>query len=156
MAQELLTYAGLAQRLNISIAAAKGLAKGLHLTRYAAPDGKTLLLVDLSRLRAADFADDADDDVPEFESEPRRRRRPAPRRVARAQIVASLHERIEDIQRQLDRVEEESGGQTLPGPDSHVLAELFRIAADARLTAEQAREEVAAHRPRRWWKRASA
>lgn len=172
MAQELLTYAGLAQRLNISIAAAKGLAKGLHLTRYAAPDGKTLLLVDLSRLRAADFADDgddepvrrgryaarddADDDVPEFESEPRRRRRPAPRRAARAQIVASLHERIEDIQRQLDRVEEESGGQTLPGPDSHVLAELFRIAADARQTAEQAREEVAAHRPRRWWKRASA
>jgi hypothetical protein len=171
MAQELLTYAGLAQRLNITIGAAKGLAKGLHLTRYAAPDGKTLLLVDLSRLRAGDLAADDVEDEPvpiaprrarpevvddgeEIDFEPRRRRRPGPRRAARAQIVASLHERIEDIQRQLYRVEDASDGQTLSGPDSHALAELFRIAADARQTAEQAREEVAAQRSRRWWKRA--
>ena len=171
MAQELLTYAGLAQRLNITLGAAKGLAKGLHLTRYAAPDGKTLLLVDLSRLRAEDFAaDDIEDepvhlgrrsareDVDEetHEVTARRKRRPGSRRITRAQIVASLHERIEDIQRQLDRVEDGSGDQALAGPDSPLLAELFRVAADARQTAEQAREELAAHRSRRWWKRASA
>ena len=107
MAQELLTYAGLAQRLNITIGAAKGLAKGLHLTRYAAPDGKTLLLVDLSRLRAADFAaddmdeepvrhgssharEDVDDDSDEVELAPRRQHRPRVRRTTRAQIVGLL------------------------------------------------------------------
>jgi hypothetical protein len=170
MARELLSYVGLAQRLNITIGAAKGLAKGLHLTRYAAPDGETLLLVDLSRLRAADFGDDieedpvrnsrarADDggDSHEVEFAPRRQRRPNVRRATRAQIVASLHERIEDIQRQLDRVEDGSGDQELEGPDSFLLADLFKIAADARQTAEQTREELAAHRSRRWWKRASA
>lgn len=171
MAQELLTYAGLAQRLNITMGAAKGLAKGLHLTRYAAPDGNTVLLVDLSRLRAEDFAaddiedepahlgrrsarQDVDDDAPEFA--PRRQRRDRPSRITRAQIVASLHERIEDIQRQLDRVEDGPGDPSLAGPDSPLLAELFRAAAEARQTAEQAREELAAHRSRRWWKRATA
>lgn len=173
MAQELLTYAGLAQRLNITIGAAKGLAKGLHLTRYAAPDGKTLLLVDPSRLRAEDFAaddmdeepmrrgssharEDVDDDSHDVEFAPRRQHRPRVRRTPRAQIVASLHQRIGDIQRQLDRVEDGAGTQEPAGPDSALLAELFRVAADARQTAEQAREELAAHRSRRWWKRASA
>jgi hypothetical protein len=172
MAQELLTYGGLAQRLNISVAAAKGLAKGLHLTRYPAPDGKTLLLVDLSRLRATDLAADDDDepmrrgrrrtpedidnDAPDFDVEPRRQRRPGPRRAARAQMVASLHERIEHIQRQLERAETEAGEQAFAGPDDDVLNELFQIAYDARQTAEQAREELAAYRSRRWWKRASA
>ena len=172
MPQELLTYAGLAQRLNISIAAAKGLAKGLQLTRYAGPDGKTLLLVDLSRLRSADLADDIDDeplrlgrrparepmddDAHDIDIEPRRHRRPAPRRAARARMVASLHERIEEIQRQLDRVEDASSEQTMEGPDRRVLAELYRIASDARDTAEQTREELAAYGSRRWWKRASA
>lgn len=172
MPQELLTYAGLAQRLNISIAAAKGLAKGLQLTRYTGPDGKTLLLVDLARLRNAGLAaDDADeepvrlsrrstreaveDDAHDDEIEPRRHRRPAPRRAARAQIVASLHERIEEIQRQLDRVEDASAEPMTDGPDRRVLAELYRIAADARDTAEQTREELAAYRSRRWWKRSA-
>ena len=155
MAQELLTYAGLAQRLNITIGAAKGLAKGLHLTRYAAPDGKTLLLVDPSRLRAEDFA--ADD----MDEEPMRRGSSHAREDVDddshdVEFVASLHQRIGDIQRQLDRVEDGAGTQEPAGPDSALLAELFRVAADARQTAEQAREELAAHRSRRWWKRASA
>lgn len=172
MAHELVTYAGLAQRLNISTAAAKALAKGLKLTRYAAPDEQTLLLVDLSRLRGAGFADDdtedqrrrpgwsarkdTDNDAHAFDVAPRRLRRPNPRRAMRAQIVASLHERIEDIQRQLDRVEAASDDQSVPGPDSHMVAELFRVAAHARQTAEQAREGLTTHRSRRWWKRASA
>ena len=172
MAQELLTYAGLAQRLNISLAAAKGLAKGLHLTRYPAPDGKTLLLVDLAHLRGTDFAaddsadepmrlarrnprEDVDDEADEIAFEPRRTHRPAARRAARAQMVAALHERIEELQRQLDRVEDGSG-DPVAGPDSPLLAELFKVAADARHTAEQARDELAEYRSRRWWKRASA
>ena len=173
MAQELLTYAGLAQRLSISLAAAKALAKGLNLTRYAAPDGKTLVLVDLARLRGVDFAADEADDAPvrlgrrparedidddaddDRAFEPRRARRPAPRRAARAQMVAALHERIEELQRQLDRVEDGSG-DALTGPDSPLLAELFKIADDARHTAEQTRDELAEYRSRRWWKRASA
>ena len=51
MAQELLSYADLAQRLNLSTTAAKVIAIGLRLPRYAAPDGRTVVLCNVAELR---------------------------------------------------------------------------------------------------------
>jgi hypothetical protein len=36
------------------------------------------------------------------------------------------------------------------------MSEFFKIAAEARHTAERTRDELAEYRSRRWWKRASA
>lgn len=175
MAQELLTYAELAQRLNISAAAAKVIAKGLQLPRYAAPDGRTVVLCDVAQLRGRQ-------DAERSEVEPTRRagpirgrgsyddlstsytaahpplHRPVSWSNSRAEMIASLHDRIDELQRQLDRVEN-GGGHEAAVADSPLLAELCRVAAQAgaaKQTADKAREEIAAYRSRPWWKRASA
>jgi len=181
MAEELLTYDGLARELEISIAAARALAKGLKLDRYTAPDGKTLILVDVALLRAEQAAEDSFDDDDEEEDDapvraharlrahvddaPRRRApaiapRRAPRSGARgktrAQVFAALYRRIDDIQRRLDEAETDTEHEALMDPDSPLMTEFFRIAAEARQTAEKTREELAEYRSRKWWKRASA
>jgi len=51
MAVETLTYAALGARLMISAGAARSLAKRLRLPRSASGDGKTLLSVDLAKIR---------------------------------------------------------------------------------------------------------
>lgn len=172
MAEELLTYDGLARELDITIAAARALAKGLNLDRYTAPDGKTLVLVDVAQLRGDEPAVDAfdEDDAPvrarrrmraDAEERPRRRapaREPrGPERTkARAQMFAALYRRIDDIQRRLDEAESETEHESLMDPDGPLMTEFFRIAAEARQTAEKTRDELAEYRSRRWWKRASA
>ena len=48
---EMLTYAGLAERLKISPEAARALAKRLRLQRSRSNEGKTLLSVDLAEIQ---------------------------------------------------------------------------------------------------------
>ena len=177
MGQELLTYDGLAEQLNISTVAAKAIATGLQLACYAAPDGRTLVLCELSHLRGR--ASDAQ--ILQLKSTERRRSgrardsynasrlqappttNPRPRTVhlknSRADIIASLNDRIEEIQRQLEVVESEGGLDIVPSPDNSLRAEFFKIAAQAaaaKQTADRTREELAAYRSRPWWKRTSA
>ena len=51
MSVEFLTYAALGARLNISAAAARSLARRLHLPRSLSEDGKALVSVDLAEVR---------------------------------------------------------------------------------------------------------
>ncbi|KRR25394.1 hypothetical protein CQ14_10440 [Bradyrhizobium lablabi] len=51
MSVEILTYAALGARLNISAAAARSLARRLHLPRSLSDDGKALVSVDLAEIR---------------------------------------------------------------------------------------------------------
>jgi len=51
MPVEILTYAALGARLNISAAAARSLARRLHLPRSLSEDGKALVSVDLAEVR---------------------------------------------------------------------------------------------------------
>ncbi|NOJ49159.1 hypothetical protein [Bradyrhizobium archetypum] len=51
MSVEILTYAALGARLNISAAAARALARRLHLPRSLSDDGKALVSVDLAEVR---------------------------------------------------------------------------------------------------------
>jgi hypothetical protein len=51
MSVEILTYAALGARLNISAAAARSLARRLHLPRSLSEDGKALVSVDLAEVR---------------------------------------------------------------------------------------------------------
>jgi hypothetical protein len=51
MSVEILTYAELGARLNISAAAARSLARRLALPRTLSDDGKALVSVDLSEVR---------------------------------------------------------------------------------------------------------
>jgi hypothetical protein len=51
MSVEILTYAALAARLNISVAAARSLARRLRLPRSLSDDGKALVSVDLAEVR---------------------------------------------------------------------------------------------------------
>lgn len=170
---QLLTYAALGECLNISPVAARALASGLHLRRSSAPDGRTLVLVDVSQLRgtAADAesmeparADrrvgrfERDDREPRAPLNPSRRRQPDQRKV-RSEAIASLYQRLDDLQRQLDQFDAEGEDQPDPGPDNPLLLELFKVSAQAsaaRQTAERARAEFAAYRSHRWWKRALA
>jgi hypothetical protein len=177
MAQELLTYDGLAEQLNISTVAAKAIATGLQLACYAASDGRTLVLCELSHLRGTAF----DAEILQLKSTQRRRsertrdsyeasrlqgspttnpqRRTVHLKNSRAEIIASLHDRIEEIQRQLDLVETEGGLDVVPSPDNSLRAEFFKIAAQAaaaKQTADRTREELAAYRSQPWWKRTSA
>jgi hypothetical protein len=175
MAQELLTYAELAHRLNISTSAAKMIAKGLRLPRYAAPDGRSVVLCDVAQLRETQDEERAEVEPIRRASRMRGRdsygdlstsysaacaplHRPVCWSNSRAETIASLHDRIDELQRQLDRVEN-AGGHEAAVADNPLLAELCKVAAQAgaaKQTADKAREEIAAYRSRPWWKRASA
>jgi hypothetical protein len=172
MAQELLSYAELAQRLNLSTAAAEVIARGLRLPRYAAPNGRTVVLCNVAELRGSQ-------DEGRLEAGPVRRGKqyrgacgdPGARQTAlpsrqrplrpphpREKIIASLYDRLDELQRQLDRVENDEADRISASHDP-LLLEFFRVAAQAAvatLTGDKAREEVAAPRSWPWWRRASA
>jgi hypothetical protein len=74
-------------------------------------------------------------------------------------MIASLYDRLDELQRQLQRVENDEADR-ISAADDPLLAEFFRVAAQAAaatLTGDKAREEVAASRSWPWWRgRASA
>jgi hypothetical protein len=174
MAQELLTYLELAQRLNVSMAAAKGIVEGLQMPRYAAPDGKVVVFCDVSELRGTKTANSADvepgrrarrtrdkgryvhSSLPAY-ADPLRLR-PARTDASRIAMVASLHERIDELQRRLDRVEARDADDAAEVAIPPLIGP-FGIAAQAaaaKQAADKVREEIAAYRSRPWWKRLSA
>lgn len=69
-------------------------------------------------------------------------------------MIASLYDRLDELQRQLQRVENDEADR-ISAADDPLLAEFFRVAAQAAaatLTGDKAREEVAASRSWPWWR----
>ena len=134
MAVEMFTYRQLGERLGFSRDAARELVKRLRLPRHKANDGKTLICVDLSEIN--------------------HNLGPTQSSVGQLPNTGSFKECIEpklessatslqaDLERERERAE-------------RLMAELLRAKADilaARATAARLENELAALRPRPWWR----
>jgi hypothetical protein len=133
---EMLTYAGLAERLKISPEAARALAKRLRLQRSRSNDGKTLVSVDLA----------------DIQHSPMPARSPAGDRALRA--------KLDTLQAELAKMEEVAVGHRADfererDRADRVVAELLRLTADAMMAREEAAhlKAEAALRSWPWWRR---
>jgi hypothetical protein len=170
MGQELLTYVDLADRLQISTSAAKVIAKGLP--RYCLPDGRTLVLCDLAQLRANEEL------LPEptwgnnkgrgrwanrSERGLQSTSRPLPHCRSRwtssgADMVASLHKQIDELQRQLGMLEED-GWDRVAIVENSMLARFRSVTSRlgvSKQSNERARGGDTGPRTSRWWSPTSA
>jgi predicted nuclease with TOPRIM domain len=137
MGIEQVTYADLAERLNISAEAARSLVRRKQLSRQTANDGKTLVAVDFSDIRhkAVPVVRRADLEVL------RARVAELEELVKRVEAIAAWHRK--DYERERERAEQ-------------LVAEIVRMFADlvaAKEKAARLEAENAALRARPWWLR---
>jgi hypothetical protein len=137
MGIEQLTYAVLAERLNISPGAARSLVRRKQLARQKANDGRTLVAVDFSDIRhkPVQVVRRADLDVL------RARVAELEELVRRVEAIAAWHRA--DYERERERAQQ-------------LVAEIVRIFADlvaAKEKAARLEAENAALRARPWWLR---
>jgi hypothetical protein len=140
MAIEMLNYADLAARLQVSPEAARALAKRLRLPRSRGNDGKALVSVDLAEINHA----------------------PLPARSpAGHQAVTSLKAKIETLQAELAKLEAVAGGHRADfewerDQGQKLKAEFLKMIA-VTMTAKEATArlegELAALKARPWWRR---
>jgi hypothetical protein len=139
MAIEMLNYADLAARLQVSPEAARALAKRLRLPRSRGNDGKALVSVDLAEINHA----------------------PLPARSpAGHQAVTSLKAKIETLQAELAKLEAVAGGHRADfewerDQGQKLKAEFLKMIA-VTMTAKEATArlegELAALKARPWWR----
>ena len=139
MGIEQLTYAVLAERLNISPGAARSLVRRKQLARQKANDGRTLVAVDFSDIRhkPVPVVRRVDLDVL------RARVAELEELVKRVEAIAAWHRRDYERERERERGEQ-------------LVAEIVRIFADlvaAKEKAARLEAENAALRARPWWLR---
>jgi hypothetical protein len=137
MGMEQLTYAGIAERLNISAEAARALARRMHLPRQKANDGKTLVAVDFSEIQHKPAQVNRRVDVDAL----RARLAELEALVTKAEAIAARHRA--DYERERERAERHA-------------AEITRMFADfvaAKERAARLEGELAALRARPWWRR---
>jgi hypothetical protein len=146
---ETLTYAVLAERLQISSEAARSLAKRMRLPRQRANDGKTLVTVDLDEIR----------------HKPMPTRSPAGHHAVTG-AVAILKARIEVLEAELVKAERRAGGHRADyelerDRADRLVTELLKATAnmmEAKETAAKLEGEIAALRslpkpePMSWWR----
>jgi hypothetical protein len=140
MAIEMLNYADLAARLQVSPEAARALAKRLRLPRSRGNDGKALISVDLAEINHA----------------------PLPARSpAGHQAVTFLKAKIETLQAELAKLEAVAGGHRADfewerDQGQKLKAEFLKMIA-VTMTAKEATArlegELAALKARPWWRR---
>ena len=140
MGIEQVTYADLAERLNISADAARSLVRRMHLPRQKANDGKTLVAVDFSDIRhkPAPVVRRADFDML------RARLAELEELVRRAEAIAARQRA--DYERERERAEK-------------LAAEIIRVFAELVAAKERAARlegELAELRARPWWLRLSS
>jgi hypothetical protein len=140
MAIEMLNYADLAARLNVSPEAARALAKRLRLPRSRGNDGKALVSVDLAEINHA----------------------PLPARSPPGhQAVTPLKAKIETLQAEVAKLEAVAGGHRADfewerDQGHKLMAEFLKMIA-VTMTAKEATArlegELAALKARPWWRR---
>lgn len=138
---EMLTYAALGSRLNISPEAARALATRHRLPRSRSNDGKTLVSVDLA----------------EVNHSPLPARSPGGHQAANGVLKA----KVEGLLAELAKFEAIAGGHRADFERERdradaLMAELLRMTADlmtARETAARLEGELAALQARPWWRR---
>src|SRR3954451_13764469 len=136
---EMLTYAALGSRLNISPEAARALATRHRLPRSRSNDGKTLVSVDLAEVNHS----------------------PLPGRSPGGHQTGALKARVEGLLAELTKLETIAGGHRADYERERdradaLMAELLRMTADlmmARETAARLEGELAALKARPWWRR---
>jgi hypothetical protein len=130
---EMLTYAGLAGRLNCSPEAARAVARRHRLPRHRSNDGKTLVAVDLTEIEHTPSTRtptrlDSKATILQLE-------------ISRLEALASSHRN--DFEHQRDR-------------NDRIMAELLKLTADLMASKEMAARldgELSAIRARPWWRR---
>ena len=140
MAIEMLNYADLAARLQVSPEAARALAKRLRLPRSRGNDGKALVSVDLAEINHA----------------------PLPARSpAGHQAVTPLKAKIETLQAELAKLEAMAGGHRADfewerDQKHKLMAEFLKMIAitmTAKETAARLEGELASLKAQPWWRR---
>jgi multidrug resistance efflux pump len=141
MPLEMLTYADLAHRLKVSPEAARALAKRLRLPRSRSNDGKALVRVDLSEIQHKAL--------------------PARSPGSHQEVIASLKAKIETLQAEVARLEATATGHRADfererDRADRLVAEVLKATADTMAAKEATARlegELAALRPKPWWKR---
>ena len=140
MAIEMLNYADLAARLQVSPEAARALAKRLRLPRSRGNDGKALVSVDLAEINHA----------------------PLPARSpAGHQAITPLKAKIETLEAELAKLEAVAGGHRSDfererDQGQKVMVEFLNMIAVAMAAKEATARlegELAAMKARPWWRR---
>jgi hypothetical protein len=144
---ELLTYAVLAERLNITPDAARSFARRHRLERTRSNDGKALVSIDLDEVQHKPFPGRPADDLP---------------------ATAILTAKIETLQAELARLEATAVGHRADFERERdraekLVAELLKLTADlmaakadtmtARETSARLEGELTALRRQPWWRR---
>ncbi|WP_028349008.1 hypothetical protein [Bradyrhizobium murdochi] len=119
MSVEILTYAALGARLNISAAAARSLARRLRLPRSLSEDGKALVSVDLAEIRHT----------------------PHPPSGHRAGEAAQLRALVATLQAEVAQLEARAAGHRADFEyerqrADHLIAELLQAAAETKAARE--------------------